>query len=76
MTGTNSPKPLTNLNHFIRHVKSNHVPSPKQIERRLKNQIEGVEDLMFEGEFDEEHFMNMNSNQNINIIHTNTVNLR
>ena len=31
---------------------------------------------MLEGEFDDEHFMNMSSAQNINIIHTNTVNLR
>ena len=76
MTGNTSPSHLNNMNQFIRHVRtsSQQVPTNKQIDQKLKKRIEGInaENLMLDEDINE----SMMLHGNINIIHSNNVNIR
>ena len=76
MTGNTSPSHLNNMNQFIRHVRtsSQQVPTNKQIDQKLKKRIEGInaENLMLDEDINE----SMMLHGNINIIHSNNINIR
>ena len=73
MTGNTSPTPLTNMNKFFREVRSSsqQVPTYKEVDQKLKRRIEGInaENFMVDDDLNE-------AMRNINIIHSNNVNIR